>query len=113
MNRIATAGYLPFDILLDPYHFAPNPSALVAPACQYGEPGLATDTAEEVHQMIPNPVTARVEDDDILLAELEGEDIAGDKDMSKEPYGVFFTLPSFMLILLSIRDNAGGVICYF
>lgn len=32
VTRLATSGDLPFDMLPDPHQYAPDPSALVAPA---------------------------------------------------------------------------------
>nr|XP_009629261.1 SH3 domain-containing protein C23A1.17-like [Nicotiana tomentosiformis] len=65
VTRLATAGDLSFDMLLDPDHYVPDPTVPAAPARQSEEPDLAADTAEAVHHMFANPATPRVEDDDI------------------------------------------------
>nr|XP_033516910.1 uncharacterized protein LOC117281177 [Nicotiana tomentosiformis] len=84
VTRIATAGDLSFDMLLDPYHSALNPSAPSAsmvPAGQSEEPDLAADTAEVVHQMFANPAIPRVEDDEIQLLILRAMTLLGDRDV--------------------------------
>nr|XP_016445230.1 PREDICTED: transcription factor Sp2-like [Nicotiana tabacum] len=61
------------------------PSASVAPAGQSDEPNFAADTVEAVREMFANPATPKFDDDEIQLADPEGDDIAGDTEISKDP----------------------------
>ncbi|XP_019259413.1 PREDICTED: uncharacterized protein LOC109237547 [Nicotiana attenuata] len=61
------------------------PSAPVAPAGQSEEPDLTTDTAEAVRGIFTTPATPRFDNEEIQLADPEGDDIARDTEMSKDP----------------------------
>nr|XP_016454774.1 PREDICTED: uncharacterized protein LOC107778958 [Nicotiana tabacum] len=76
VTKIASAGDLPFDLLMETYPSVPSAPSAEAPAGQSDEPDLAAHTAEEVLQMFTNPVIPRAEDDEIQLEEPEGSDAA-------------------------------------
>nr|XP_009623284.1 keratin-3, type I cytoskeletal 51 kDa-like [Nicotiana tomentosiformis] len=85
VTKLVVAGDIPFDMLIDPYHPGPDPTAPTAPASQSEKSDLAADTAEVVRRMFTNPVTPRVEDDEIQLDETEVGDVAVVTEMAKEP----------------------------
>nr|XP_033509146.1 uncharacterized protein LOC117274047 [Nicotiana tomentosiformis] len=81
VTKIAAAGDLPFDLLMETNPSVPaGLAASVAPASQSKEPDLAAHTTEAVLQMFTNPATPRAEDDEIQLEEPEGGDAATDTE---------------------------------
>ncbi|XP_070034336.1 polyamine oxidase 2-like [Nicotiana tomentosiformis] len=105
VTRLAIAGDLPFDMLIDPHKSGPDPTAPTTPLVPVGlseEPDLAV---EVVRQMFTNPAIPRVEDDEIHLDDPASGDIVGDTEMSKEPYGVFFPLSPLLLLFSMDSQN--------
>ncbi|XP_070040290.1 uncharacterized protein [Nicotiana tomentosiformis] len=79
VTKIEAASDLPFDLLMETDPLVPSdpaaPSA-EAPAGQCDEPNLTAPTAEEMLQMLTNPVVPQPGDDEIQLEETEGGDVA-------------------------------------
>jgi len=75
--KIASAGDLPLDLLMEGAPSAPAvPEASHIAAGQSEEPVATAHTAEEMIQMLSNPVVPQPGDDEIQLEETEGAEDA-------------------------------------
>lgn len=77
VKKLAVAGDLPFDLLMVTGPSVPADQAAPsaeASASQSDKPDLTAPIAEEMFQLLTNPVVPQLGDDDIQLEETEGGD---------------------------------------